>query len=120
MGNNQNSLVEFAKYFTKLYEGRRLTKAELSRLSGVSEATLSRIESADQKPSPATLKKLAPHLMVTEKELLIKAGYLDSDSDQQLDQSFFRVMQDAKNKGYDADDIRLALDFLERARKRDN
>lgn len=70
--------IEFAKYFTQLYNLRSLSKAELSRLSGVSEATLSRVESGTQKPSPDTLKKLAPILQVSEDELMYKAGYLKS------------------------------------------
>jgi len=73
----------FHEYFKNLYESRNITKAKLSRLSKVSEATLSRIESGTQLPSPKTLKKLAPHLMVSEKELMIKAGYLSEEENNQ-------------------------------------
>lgn len=118
--STKTQLLEFAKYFKMLCQKRNITKAELARLSGVSDATLSRIESASQKATPDTLKKIAPHLMVSENEIMAEAGYLEPNQEIQLDQSFLRVMQDAKNKGYDADDIKLALDFLERARKRDN
>ena len=37
----------------------------------------------------------------------------------QIDSAFFRVLEDAKSKGFTAEDIQLALDFLDRARKRD-
>lgn len=36
-----------------------------------------------------------------------------------IDSGFFRVMQSAKDKGYTPEDIQMALDFLDRARKRD-
>lgn len=78
--NSKNiTLLEFSRYFKTLYESRNINKAELSRLSKVSEATLSRLESGTQQPSPGTLKKLAPHLMVSDEELMIKAGYLPNN-----------------------------------------
>ena len=52
---------------------------DLSRVSDVTVATLSRIESGNQSPSPKTLKKLAPLLNVDHKDLMIAAGYLSSD-----------------------------------------
>lgn len=54
---------------------------ELFRVSDVTVATLSRIESGNQKPSPKTLKKLAPFLKVDHENLMIAAGYLSSDND---------------------------------------
>lgn len=36
-----------------------------------------------------------------------------------IDSGFFRVMQSAKDKGYTPEDVQMALDFLDRARKRD-
>lgn len=49
---------------------------ELSRVSGVTSSTLSRIENNKQNPTPATLKKLAPHLKVKYEDLMSAAGYL--------------------------------------------
>lgn len=43
----------------------------------------------------------------------------DGSEEQQLDYSFFRVMKNAKEKGFSPEDIELALDFLKRARGRD-
>jgi len=55
---------------------------ELSRVSDVTVATLSRIESGIQTPSPKTLKKLAPFLNVNHENLMMAAGYLnDNDED---------------------------------------
>jgi transcriptional regulator with XRE-family HTH domain len=50
---------------------------QLYRDSAVSVATLSRIVNDIQKPTPATLKKLAPCLSIPYEELLSIAGYLD-------------------------------------------
>ena len=36
-----------------------------------------------------------------------------------MDAGYFRVMQSAQDKGYTPEDIQLAIDFLDRARKRD-
>lgn len=36
-----------------------------------------------------------------------------------IESGFFRVMQRAKDSGYTPEDVQMALDFLERARKRD-
>jgi len=83
------SRAKFAAYFRKLYMAKSITKAELSRISKISEATLSRIESAIQRPTPDTLKKLAPHLGVSENELMIQAGYLNEN-----DQSEIPVLDD--------------------------
>jgi len=52
---------------------------ELNRVSGISVATLSRIESGVQIPSPKTLKILAPFLSTQHEDLMRAAGYLNPD-----------------------------------------
>ena len=59
---------------------------ELFRVTDVTVATLSRIESGNQKPSPKTLEKLAPFLNVDHETLMIAAGYLSSDSNDPNDE----------------------------------
>lgn len=54
---------------------------ELFRVSDVTVATLSRIESGVQVPSPKTLKKLAPYLGVSHEDLMTAAGYLNDNED---------------------------------------
>lgn len=54
------------------------TMKDLSIVSGVSPATLSRIEKNTQDPSPETLMKISKHLNnITYGELMKAAGYLD-------------------------------------------
>jgi transcriptional regulator with XRE-family HTH domain len=74
-------LKEFGLYFAELreksgYESQR----QLSIHSGVSNGTIARIEAGTQKPTPATLKKLAPFLKGVEYEDLMEAaGYIKKD-----------------------------------------
>ncbi|MEG6521091.1 helix-turn-helix domain-containing protein [Desulfotomaculum sp. 1211_IL3151] len=58
---------------------------QLYKVSGVSVATLSRIENNIQKPNPETLKKLAPHLRVSLETLMAAAGYLIEGEADEID-----------------------------------
>ena len=56
------------------------SQRRLSDRSGLSQTTISRIERGDQKPTPETLKELAPYLTSTSyAEMLLACGYWDSD-----------------------------------------
>lgn len=56
------------------------SQRQLAEKSGVSSATISRIESEIQKPNPETLKELAPHLTSTSLvELMVVCGYWEED-----------------------------------------
>lgn len=48
----------------------------LSKSSGVSNATIARIENNEQIPSPRTLKRLSSSLNVPYEELMSAVGYL--------------------------------------------
>jgi transcriptional regulator with XRE-family HTH domain len=53
------------------------SQAELSRVAGVSNSTIARIESGKTtNPDPATLHQLAPFLKIPYQELFVKCGYL--------------------------------------------
>jgi SOS-response transcriptional repressor LexA len=58
-----------------------LKAADLSKVSGVSSGTLSRIENDQVRPNPSTLDKLAPFLGVSYESLLVSAGYLTESND---------------------------------------
>ena len=75
-------------------------------------------------PANRTKKQIADYFGMTVSELMsggtIKAPIQEDERKSDLiDSGFFRVMQSAKDKGYAPEDIQLALDFLDRARKRD-
>lgn len=52
-------------------EKRGLTKAELSRVSGASIASLQNIENGSTSPSMATIRKLAAALRIPVRQLLV-------------------------------------------------
>ena len=54
---NEYSLPERIQYMRQ--ERRKLTQAELAKLSGVSQSTIAQIESGKKDPSTSTLKKIA-------------------------------------------------------------
>lgn len=67
----------FGKYLMKIRKRAGYESlGQLSKASGVSVATLSRIENNIQRPSPETLEKLAPFLDVPYEQLLSASGYL--------------------------------------------
>lgn len=57
-----------------------LSIQELSTLSGISASHISRIERGKRKPSPHTLKKIAPYLRVDYIQLLKIADLVDNDN----------------------------------------
>lgn len=72
---------QFGKYMKEIREDSGFaTKAELSRASGVSEPTISRIERGKTgNPDIATLRALAKVLKAPEEDLVRKAGYLPEE-----------------------------------------
>lgn len=69
---------EFGEYIRKLRKDRKLTIRQLELYSGVSNSYLSQMENGKRDiPSAEILKKLSDPLGVPQRELLIKAGYMD-------------------------------------------
>jgi transcriptional regulator with XRE-family HTH domain len=73
----------FGKFLAELRikKGFEMQK-DLSDKSGVSTATISRLEAGKQKPLPDVLNKLAPVLGVSSAELLKAAGYIEQVSEE--------------------------------------
>lgn len=66
------------EYIKRIRTERSLSQRQLSELSGISNAEISRIETGErQKPSPDVLRKLAPHLDISYEVLMDKAGYIN-------------------------------------------
>lgn len=90
-----------------------LSYQDLADKTGLSKSTLQRYEAGAIRNIPLDkVKVLAEGLQVTPEWLM---GWNETT----LNEGFFRVMQDAQNKGYTPDDVTMALDFLARARNRD-
>lgn len=75
------NIKEFGLFFAQAreesgYESQR----QLALASGVSNGTIARIEAGTQKPTPETLRKLAPLLKaVNYEDLMIKSGYISDN-----------------------------------------
>ena len=73
-------------------------------------------------PTDANKLKIAQYFGVSVADLMSeqkeKPAQVQTNTSE-LDQAFFRVMKSAQDKGYSPHDIELALDFIKRARERD-
>ena len=101
-----------------------LTLDEVGRAVGVSGATVSRWENGDiENIRRDKIAKLSKVLEVTPAYLMgwPEKDFLPEDANevQQISPAYFRVMKEAKEKGYSPEDIEMALEFIERARRRD-
>lgn len=69
------SSVSFGQYLIQLREQRAMSQRKLAELAGVTNSTISRIESDAVKPDPSTLEKLATALRFDKTILFTKCGY---------------------------------------------
>lgn len=107
-------------------QGHR-TREAYANEAGVSLPQVSKFikMEVDGPPRPSTLAKLASkaHNEITYDDLMVACGYYGEEkkeyTNEQLEAGYFRVMKEAKEKGFSPDDVRLAVDFLERAKNRD-
>lgn len=77
-GNKEFALYLKNKRFAKGYSKLK----DLADASGITSASLSRIENAKQDPTPELLKKLSSALNTSLEELMIRAGYLEPRKDE--------------------------------------
>ena len=111
----------FAKNLTDIMSDRLIRQADIVRELKVAKGTVSGWCSGSNIPRTDTLSRLTQMLGVNPSDLLTEKKPLSEDEHKSMtdDSGFFRVMQSAKDRGYTSEDLQLALDFLERARKRD-
>lgn len=78
--HTDKQLKEFGLWFSKIREmSGYKSQRQLSLISSVSNTTISRIESGDQKANPGTLEKLAPYLNCSFEDLMVKSGYIPNN-----------------------------------------
>lgn len=86
----------FGDYFRRLRRSKGFKSQKiLAEKSGVSQATISRIEDGTQKPLPETLLLLADALNSSAIELLVRSGYLSgNDADKKIQRNiYFSALQ---------------------------
>jgi HTH-type transcriptional regulator, competence development regulator len=72
--------MHFGNYIKELRVKAGLSQRDLEKLSGISNAEISRIETGNrQNPSPLAIRAIAPHLGVSIECLMQKAGYCSVD-----------------------------------------
>lgn len=102
-----------------LLKKNNMTAKDLAKSVGLSGGNITDWKTGRANPSISSLKKIANFFNVSLEWLLENDDTINSQ--QQIEHSaYFRVMQSAKEKGYTPEDLKLAMDFLDRARKRDN
>lgn len=100
-----------------LREELGLKQEELAQRLSISPSSIGMYETDKREPNSEIIIKIANFFNVTVDYLL---GTSDIRNNNIENNAYFRVMQSAKEKGYTPEDLKLAMDFLDRARKRDN
>ncbi|MCL2621381.1 MAG: helix-turn-helix domain-containing protein [Defluviitaleaceae bacterium] len=98
-----------------------IKQADLAQQLGVSQATLSNWERGVHDPANETLTRLAQTFGCSVDYLLgtTTIKYPVDEKGMVVDQVYYRIAQEAKEAGVDPHDLQMALDFLKRAKERD-
>jgi transcriptional regulator with XRE-family HTH domain len=113
----------FYDVFAELCEKRGIKPSKAAEECGINKSNVSNWKNNGYVPRGDALNKIADYFCVSTDYLLgneqkEKPAQAQAENPE-LDQAFFRVMKSAQDKGYSAHDIELALDFIKRARERD-
>jgi transcriptional regulator with XRE-family HTH domain len=122
----------FGEFLKELRSRKDVTLKQVEEGTGMSNAYISQLETGTRRrlPAPAKLKALADYFNVTIKELLEKAGYVESGEiketlEQKIEKAFAHVISDpafkfgTRVKGeYDLDAKRFIVEMYEKTTKR--
>ena len=112
--DNQKQKDIFAKNLQYWLKEKNKTQMDLMNDLNLSSSTVSDWCNAKKYPRMGTVQMLADYLGI------LKSDLIEEKNPETLENNaYFRVMQTAKEKGYTPEDLKLAIDFLDRARKRD-
>lgn len=106
---------KFPEMLKKLRTDRNLSQSQLAKDLNLAQSTIGMYESGQRIPDVNALEKLCEYFNVRLEYLI----YGTNDSYEDAGQNYARSLYTAQEKGYTDEDIMLALDFLEKARKRD-
>lgn len=107
-------MSSFCKFILAARQRAGLSTRELERLSGVSKAYISQMETGGRNvPTPDILRKLAPHLKVSYEDLMKAAGYIDIPAEPKYAQlKAVSLTDEYIAKGLTEADIRRILDSV--------
>jgi len=132
MTKKTKDVFPFGEFLKELRERKGVTLKQVHAGTGMSDAYISQMETGARRrlPAPAKLKALADYFNVTIKELLEKAGYVESGPievtlEEKIEKAFAHVISDpdfkfgTRVKGeYDLDAKRFIIERYEKATKR--
>ena len=132
MTKKAKDVFPFGEFLKELRERKGVTLKQVHEGTGMSDAYISQMETGARRrlPAPAKLKALADYFNVTIKELLEKAGYVESGPievslEEKINKAFAHVTSDpdfkfgTRVKGeYDLDAKRFIIEMYEKATKR--
>lgn len=105
---------KLAKIIIELRKKKGYSQRKLAMISGVSNSTISRIESATSDADPETLKKLAPYLEIPYETLMQAAGYIDIGVNEnsvnenkeisEVDKFLLKLKEEMQKQGLDFDE----------------
>ena len=103
----------------ELREEKKLKQVELALQLNISQATLSNWERGIHDPDNESLLALSQIFECSLDYLLGKsASRLSYEESVSMDNVYFRIAADAKRSGIKPEDLKMAVDFLKRAKQR--
>ena len=85
---------DFGEYMRALRKRKGLTISQLEKLTGISNAYISQIETGKRRtPSPDILQKLAQHLDVSYEHIMLEVGYMQRDIEHHAPFDLMQILQ---------------------------
>jgi transcriptional regulator with XRE-family HTH domain len=112
------TIIEFSEWLEHMLKEQQMSAAELSRRSGVDEATISRARSADRMPSPDSLIAIASALKVTPAEAFRAAGLLPPLPDKRRAAEEVLSYKAGELTDAELDDVLAYIEFLQHRKER--
>ena len=106
----------------ELREEKGLLQAKLAEMMGISQATLSNWERGVHNPDQENIAKLAETFGCSIDYLLgySSVRFAVTEEGLAMEQAYYRIAQEAKNKGISPKDLQAMIDFLAKAKDRDD
>jgi transcriptional regulator with XRE-family HTH domain len=108
--------IDMYEIFQALLDERKLKASDVARETKIPGSTFTDWKKGRSAPKLDKLQKIASYFGVSVEVFTANKA----DRPASMDPAYFKVMENAKKKGYSPEDLQLAIDFLDRARKRDN